>query len=102
MRQLYVKLPVCIGLSGSKSEQESHKEAQVSPRNVVLGLRSCLLCHPRFVHKSSVLVAQFCFNVYKSVNRSCNACQAFDGMNRMVVEVVAITGDPASLQGIWH
>ena len=100
--QLYVKLPLCIGLSGFKSEQESHKEVQVSPRNVVLGLPSCLLCHPRYVHKSSVIVAQFCFNEYKSIIRSCNACPAFNGMNRMVVEVVATTGDPASLQGIWH
>ena len=97
--QLCVKLPLCIGLSGFKSEQESHKEARVSPRNVVLGLLFCLLCHPRYVHKSSMIVAQFCFNVYNSFNTSCNA---FDGMNRMVVEVVAITGDPASLQGIWH
>ena len=32
----------------------------------------------------------------------CKACQAFDGTNRMVEEVVATTGDPASLQGTWH
>ncbi len=57
--QLYVKLPLCIGLSGFRSEQESHKEAQVSPRNVVLGLLSCLLCHPGYVHKFSVVSHNF-------------------------------------------